>query len=101
MRIFACILILLISSIASTSQNRPSKSSYDDEKAPPATPTLSPQLREALAGLRDAALGDDYALRQVAYLCDNIGPRPAGSPQAQAAVEYVAAELKKLGLDVH
>jgi len=28
-------------------------------------------------------------------------PRPAGSPQAQAASEYVAAEMRKLGLDVH
>jgi len=100
MRIIAC-LVLLISSISSIGQTRPSKSSYDSEKAPPATPVLSAQLGKALTALRDAALGDDYALRQVAYLCDNIGPRPDGSPQAQAAVEYVAAELKRLGLEVH
>jgi len=101
MRIFPCLLIVLLSPICSLGQNRPSKSSYDNEKAPPAPQVLSPQLRGALTNLRDAALGDDYALRQVAYLCDNVGPRPAGSPQAQAAVEYVAGELRKLGLDVH
>src|SRR5204862_5389348 len=33
-------------------------------------------------------------------LSNNIGPRLSGSPQAQAAVEYVAAELRKLGLEV-
>ena len=47
-----------------------------------------------------AALDDDYAYQQAAHLTDNIGPRLAGSPQAAAAVEYVAAELRKLGLEV-
>ena len=43
---------------------------------------------------------DDYAYRQVAHLTENIGPRPVGSPQAQAAIEYVAGEMRKLGLEV-
>ena len=43
---------------------------------------------------------DDYAYRQVAHLTENIGPRPSGSLQAKAAVDYVAAELRQLGLDV-
>ena len=38
--------------------------------------------------------------RQVAHLTDNIGPRLAGSPQAEAAVNYVADELRRLGLEV-
>jgi Zn-dependent M28 family amino/carboxypeptidase len=42
----------------------------------------------------------DYAYRQVAHLTDNIGPRLSGSAQAQQAVEYVAGELKALGLEV-
>jgi len=63
--------------------------------------TYSPQLRSELAALRDAALNDDYAYRQLAHLTENIGPRPAGSLQAEAAVDYVANELRKLGLDVH
>ena len=33
-------------------------------------------------------------------MSNNIGPRLSGSAQAARAVEYVAAELKKLGLDV-
>jgi carboxypeptidase Q len=58
------------------------------------------QLRTDLSALRDAALTDDYAYRQVAHLTDNIGPRGIGSPQAAAAVQYVADELRKLGLEV-
>src|SRR5713101_1606694 len=59
------------------------------------------QLRSELIQIRDAALQDDYAYRQLEHLTDSIGPRPAGSPQADAAVNYVADELRKLGLDVH
>ena len=58
------------------------------------------QLSRELSALRDAALTDDYAYRQVAHLTDNIGPRGIGSPQAAAAVRYVADELRKLGLEV-
>ena len=53
-----------------------------------------------MAKLRDAALDDPYALTELRHLTDNIGPRLAGSPQAQAAVEYVAAEMKALGAEV-
>ncbi len=59
-----------------------------------------PQLLDELKRLRQAALASDYALKQTAYLTDNIGPRPSGSAQAQRAVEYVAEEMRKLGLDV-
>jgi carboxypeptidase Q len=73
-----------------------------------ATPQLSqaqqenypPQLMNDLAAIKAAALTDDYAYQQLAHLTENIGARPSGSPQAAAAVEYVAAELRKLGLDV-
>lgn len=61
---------------------------------------LPPQLTAELVKLREAALVDDYAYRQVAHLTENIGPRPSGSPQAQKAAEYVADELRKLGLEV-
>jgi Zn-dependent M28 family amino/carboxypeptidase len=59
-----------------------------------------PQLIEQLTAIKTAALSDDYAYRQVAHLTENIGPRPAGSAQAKAAVDYVAAELRQLGLEV-
>jgi carboxypeptidase Q len=51
--------------------------------------------------LRDAALTDPYAMTELRHLTDNIGPRLSGSPQAQQAVEYVAAEMRSLGAEVH
>ncbi|HUR97702.1 MAG TPA: M28 family peptidase [Pyrinomonadaceae bacterium] len=70
-----------------------------------ATPTPTPQLYSAktlddMRGLQQAALASDYAYRQTGYLANNIGPRLSGSPQAERAVQYVAEELRKLGLDV-
>jgi Zn-dependent M28 family amino/carboxypeptidase len=59
-----------------------------------------PQLLKQLEDIKAAALSDDYAYHQLAHLTENIGPRPTGSLQAKAAVEYVAAELRQLGLDV-
>lgn len=69
---------------------------------PPAAPPLqySPQLVAEIKKVQQAALESDYAYRQLAHLSNNIGPRLSGSPQAQTAVEYVAAELRKLGLEV-
>ncbi len=74
-----------------------------DPSAAPATPTPAPYSEQTIADLtrlQQAALHGDYAYRQVAHLADNIGPRLTGSPQAQKAVEYVAAELRALGLEV-
>lgn len=69
--------------------------------SPSPTPQLcSPQTIADLKRLAQAALSDDYAWRQVAHLTNNIGPRLSGSAQAQQAVEYVAGELKALGLEV-
>jgi hypothetical protein len=62
--------------------------------------SISPELRNELIALRDAALADDYAYQQTAHLTDNIGPRAVGSPQAKAGVQYVAGELRRLGLEV-
>jgi hypothetical protein len=61
----------------------------------------SPELLKKLTDLRDAALTSNYSWEQLAYLTENVGPRPAGSAAAQGASEHVAAELRKLGLDVH
>jgi Zn-dependent M28 family amino/carboxypeptidase len=57
-------------------------------------------LLQQLSAIKSAALNDDYAYRQVAHLTENIGARATGSPQARAAAEYVAGELRKLGLTV-
>src|SRR5208337_849099 len=50
--------------------------------------------------VRDAALKDPYALNELRHLSDNIGPRLSGSPQAQQAVDYVAAEMRALEAEV-
>ena len=69
--------------------------------SPSPTPTLyTPATVGDLTKLQQAALTSDYAYRQVAHLANNIGPRLSGSAQAQKAVEYVAGELKALGLEV-
>src|SRR5271170_7787835 len=60
----------------------------------------TPQQIATMERLRDAALTDPYALNVLRHLTDNIGPRLSGSPQAQAAVDYVAAEMHALGADV-
>src|ERR1700730_11168240 len=67
-----------------------------------ATPsiTYAPQLLKELKQLQQASLESDYAYRQLAHLTDSIGPRLTGSPQADAAVEYVAREMRRLGLEV-
>jgi len=69
---------------------------------PPATPPLqySPQLVAEIKKVQQAAFESDYAYHRLAHLANNIGPRLSGSAQAQAAVEYVAAELRQLGLEV-
>ncbi len=83
---------------ADASSPRPASSA---SPTPSPTPELySPQTLAELKKLQQAALTSDYAYRQVAHLANNIGPRLSGSAQAQQAVEYVAGELKALGLEV-
>src|SRR5277367_1832788 len=53
-----------------------------------------------LVRIRDAGLRDDWAYRRLADLCDKIGPRLSGSPQADAAVEQIATALRAAGLTV-
>ena len=66
----------------------------------PTPPLYSPQTISEMKQLQEAALKSDYAYRQVAHLSNNIGARLSGSAPAQKAVDYVAAELKALGLEV-
>jgi len=60
----------------------------------------APEQLAVMARLRDAAMKDSYTLDELRHLTDNIGPRLSGSPQAQEAVDYVAAEMRALGADV-
>src|SRR5580658_2416774 len=87
---------MLFAGAAAWSQTQPPTAM----EAPPA-PSFSEKLRAQLQAVRDAALSSDYAWHELEHLTENIGPRPAGSRQAAAAAEYVAEEMRKLGLDVH
>src|ERR1044071_2594270 len=70
--------------------------------SPAPTPAVfSSQTLSELKQIQKAALESDYAYRQVAHLSNNIGQRLSGSAQAAKAVEYVAAELKAIGCEVH
>lgn len=60
----------------------------------------TPQDLTDLANIEKTALSSSYGYEQLSYLTDSIGPRLTGSPQHQAAVEYVAGEMRKLGLEV-
>jgi carboxypeptidase Q len=94
----AAFFLVATLAIAQT-QNR-SKSSYEKDEPANLVKQYPPELIKELIALREAALADDYAYGQVAHLTENIGARPSGSPQAEAAVDYVAQELRKLGLEV-
>ncbi len=67
---------------------------------PPAQNAFPAPTVAEMKRIQQATLSSDYAYTQLAHLTNNIGPRLAGSPQAQAAVEYVADEMRKLGLEV-
>ena len=98
-------LLLLIAlapgALCAQKQNVPVASDYERAQPAAAAAGLSLELIQELTTIREAGLTDDYAYQQVAHLTENIGPRPVGSAQAQTAIEYVAGELGKLGLDVH
>ena len=96
------VAVLLLAATVTQSQPETLKSGHEPGEpvsSAVSADSLQPYLSQ-LSELRDAALSDDYAYRQVAHLADNIGPRATGSAQAEAAVQYVAEELRKLGLAV-
>jgi carboxypeptidase Q len=100
-----CVLILTTAGHSQSDRPKAPQSPQDSWGAAPQMSeaqreNFPPQLREELGAIKAAALADDYAYRQVSHLTENIGPRPSGSPQAKAASDYVAAELRQLGLDV-
>lgn len=96
------LLIALPLAAQSAASSAPKAVSVPAAPAPaaPAEVPVDPHRLADLRKLRDAALQDPYAHHQLEFLCDSIGPRISGSPQAQAAVERVAAEMRKLGLEV-
>jgi carboxypeptidase Q len=97
----AALLLLVIGAFpikTSASQEKPQKAA-DPVQTTKVSAAFPLELVNQLTSLRDAALSDDYAFKQLSHLTENIGPRPSGSPQAQKAAEYVAEEFRKLGLE--
>ncbi len=97
----------LLSAVCAQAQNagktpQPSSNPFNPPQvSASAQQNFPPLLMQQLSAIKSVALNDDYAYRQAAHLTENIGPRLAGSPQATAAANYVADELRHLGLQVH
>ena len=104
------VLILISTALLLTIAARAQNPAQKPQPVPPLfsapQPTVAeqqnfpPLLVQQLSAIKAAALNDEYAYRQLAHLTENIGPRQTGSPQATAAANYVAEELRKLGLSV-
>jgi Zn-dependent M28 family amino/carboxypeptidase len=93
--------VFLVNAVAQNPQPKPAPLfAMTPQMSPAQQENYPPQLLSDLAAIKQAALTDDYAYQQVAHLTENIGGRPSGSLQANAAVEYVSSELRKLGLEV-
>jgi hypothetical protein len=82
------VFIITVSAIAQQPAGSPTPVLYSDKTI------------QEMKKIQKAALASDYGLNQVKHLSNNIGPRLSGSAQAEQAVQYVAAEMRKLGLDV-
>jgi carboxypeptidase Q len=102
-----CIAILLQSLIfsytclAQTTAREPTIQERIAGLLSPSTGSWNAAQMATMRQLRDAALTDPYALNTLRHLTDNIGPRLTGSPQAAKAIEYVAAQMRAAGADVH
>src|SRR5215469_5476168 len=64
------------------------------------TTSIMSQTQSSADAVRDMAHKSSYGYEQVRFLSNSIGPRLTGSPQAAAAVTYVAQQMRALGLEV-
>lgn len=100
--LFALFLPLL--GVTAPAQNAPAPPNHSLDRLKSllegSTGVWTPAQIGTMERLRDAAMRDPYALTELRHLTDNIGPRLSGSPQAQQAVDYVAAEMRALGAEV-
>lgn len=101
---FAACLVASLSPFSALAQNAPAVPTNLLDRLNSMTSSgksaWTPQQLSTMQHLRDAAMQDPYALNELRHLTDNIGPRLAGSPQAQQAVEWVASQMRALGAEV-
>jgi carboxypeptidase Q len=93
-------LVVCVNAAAQNQKPKPPSWAATPELSAAQRENFPPQLLQELGKIKEAALADDYAYRVVAHLTENIGPRPSGSAQANAAVDYVAGEMRRVGLEV-
>ena len=91
MKLFVLLLTAFIPSAAAVAQVADAK---------PTPQLYSEQTVRNMREIQRAAASSNYAYDQTRYMSYNIGPRLSGSPQAARAVEYVADQMRKLGLEV-
>jgi len=103
-RIFLCYFAIFVCCSFAVCQTQPANPpSYLDQlnaMISAGNGVWTPEQIATMQRLRDAAMRDPYALDELRHLTDNIGPRLSGSPQAQQAVEWVAAQMRELGAEV-
>src|ERR1700761_2329465 len=102
------VLLLSAASFVSTvsAQNpqvaRPAGSILDRimTQAEPGSGAWTAEQIATMSRLRNEAMNDPYTYSKLTYLSDSIAPRPSGSVQAGAAVEWVAPLMRTLGATV-
>src|SRR5437588_12036511 len=72
---FPIAALFLVATLAIAQTQNATKSSYEKDEPTKPAKQYPPQLVNDLIALREAALEDEYAYRQVAHLTENIGPR--------------------------
>ena len=107
LRYFPVLLLSAASFVsAASAQNplvtRPAGSLLDRimTQAEPGSGAWTPEQIATMSRLRNEAMNDPYTYSKLAYLTDSIGPRLSGSVQADAAVEWVATQMRALGATV-
>jgi carboxypeptidase Q len=91
-RVAAILLVLGLASVTAASAKK-------SEIAHETPGSLEPAALQAMAErLRAEERNSQGAYERLAWLCDRIGPRLSGSPQAAAAVGWAAATMRKDGL---
>ena len=69
------------------------------EDAKPAAAVLPDDTRAAMESLVRAATNSHAAWNRLAELCDTFGPRPTGSTNIEAALDWILARMKDDGLE--
>ena len=65
----------------------------------PRTSALADQYRSDATRLIDAALADNTAYLRIGEVADRFGSRLSGSPQLEAAIDWIVAKMREDGLE--